>query len=161
MTKRPLLTDDEWDALHQAFVVHPIDEVRGRFKQQSLRFKASYIYLHIYLVSYWLIHSNGLTQTLLPRSLPITGTMLQEIMSGRLLVGLMILFTMNVAFYLKIGFKTASLAMLIAYSYSSLSVALVLGPIAFGSDLGLTELVWGAVRLAAFIAIWQLYLADT
>jgi hypothetical protein len=144
MTKRQLLTDAEWEALHQAFVVHPIDEVQSRFKQHSLRFKASYIYLHIYLVSYWLIHSNGLAQTLLPRSLPITDTMVQQVMSGRLLVGLMILCIMNVAFYLKIGFKTASLAMLMAYTYASLSMALVMAPLAFGADLGLTEFVWGA-----------------
>jgi hypothetical protein len=161
MTKRSLLTDDEWDALHQAFVVHPIEEVRGRFNHQSLRFKASYIYLHIYVVSYWLLHSNGLTKTLLPSSLTITDTMLQEVMSGRLLVGMMILCIMNVAFYLKIGFKTASLAMLIAYSYSSLSFALVVEPIAFGADLGLTEFLWGGIRLAAYVAVWQLWLADT
>jgi hypothetical protein len=161
MTKRQLLTDAEWEALHQAFVVHPIDEVQSRFKQHSLRFKASYIYLHIYLVSYWLIHSNGLAQTLLPRSLPITDTMVQQVMSGRLLVGLMILCIMNVAFYLKIGFKTASLAMLMAYTYASLSMALVMAPLAFGADLGLTEFVWGGIRVAAFIAIWQLYRADT
>jgi hypothetical protein len=76
--------------------------------------------------------------------------MVQQVMSGRLLVGLMILCIMNVAFYLKIGFKTASLAMLMAYTYASLSMALVMAPLAFGADLGLTEFVWGGHSSRSF-----------
>ena len=157
MTKRPLITDKEWEALHQAFVLHPIDEVWHRFKQHSLLFKASYIYIHFYLVSYWLLHSNGLAQALAPSILSITAPFVKQIMAGRLLVGLMLLTIMNLAFYLKIGFKTASLGMLMAYTYSTLSMSLVLGPLAFDANLGMTEFVWVGIRLTAFIALWHLY----
>lgn len=161
MTERKLLTDAELEALHQAFAYHPMDEVWNRFKRHSLRFKASYIFIHVYVVIYWLIHSIGLTQVLLPSSLSITDPMVKQVMAGRLLVGLMILTIMNLAFYLKIGFKTVSLALLVSYTYATLSMSLVLGPLMYAADWGLKEFLWVGVRLAALIAMWQLYRSDT
>ncbi len=161
MTERQLLTDAEWEALHQAFVYHPMDEVWNRFKQHSLRFKASYIFLHVYVVTYWLIHSIGLAQILLPSSLSITDPMVRQVMAGRLLVGLIILTIMNLAFYLKIGFKTASLALLVSYLYATLSMSLVLGPLMYAADWGLKEFLWVGIRLTALVAMWQLYRSAT
>jgi hypothetical protein len=157
MTKRNLLTDAEWEAIHQAFTYKPMDEVWNRFKQTSLGFKASYSFLNFYLAGYWMMHSVGKAQIILPSSLLIADPLVKQVMAGRLLVGLIILTIMNAAFYFRIGFKTACLALLIAYFYATLSMTVVLAPLISDSNWGITEFLWVGIRLVAFIAIWQLY----
>ena len=160
MTKRKLLTDAEWEAINQAFTYKPIDEVWNRFKETSLGFKASYLFLNFYVASYWLVHSIGMSQTILPSGLLIADPMMKQVMAGRLLIGLIILTIMNAAFYFRVGFKTTSLALLIAYSYATLSMSLVLVPLIPDSNWGITEFLWVGIRLVAFSAMWQLYRSD-
>jgi hypothetical protein len=160
MTKRNLLTDAEWEAIHQAFTYKPMDEVWNRFKQTSLRFKASYLFLNCYIACYWVMHSISMAQNILPSGLLIADPMMQQVMAGRLLIGLIMLTILNAAFYFRVGFKTASLALLIAYFYATLSVTVVLVPLVSESSVGITEFLWVGVRLVAFWAMWQLYRSE-
>jgi len=160
MTKRKLLTDAEWEAIHQAFTYRPMDEVWNRFKETSLRFKASYLFLNCYVASYWVIHSIGKAQIILPSGLLIADPMMKQVMAGRLLIGLIILTIMNAAFYFRVGFKTASLALLIAYLYATLSMTLVLVPLISAISWGIKEFAWVGIRLVAFLSMWQLYRSE-
>lgn len=160
MTNRRLLTDAEWKAIHQAFTYKPIEEVWNSFTQTSLRFKASYLFLNIYISSYWFMHAIGKADSVVPNIALSADPMLLQVMSGRLLIGLLILTMMNAAFYFKTGFKMACLAMLVAYLYSTLSMAAALAPLMPESNWEFKNALWAAVRLAVFIAIWQLYRSE-
>jgi hypothetical protein len=156
MNDRKLITDAEWEAIHQAFTAKPLNEVWNRFKQSSLRFKASYLFINFYVAIYWIMHSIGEAQTILP-SILLIDPLTKQVMAGRLLIGLIILTVMNASFYFRIGFKTTALAFLIAYLYATLSMTVVIMPLIPDSDLGIKEFLWAGIRLTVLIAIWQIY----
>ncbi len=156
MNDRKLITDAELEAIHQAFTAKPLNEVWNRFKQSSLRFKASYLFINFYVAIYWIMHSIGEAQTILP-SILLIDPLTKQVMAGRLLIGLIILTVMNASFYFRIGFKTTALAFLIAYLYATLSMTVVIMPLIPDSDLGIKEFLWAGIRLTVLIAIWQIY----
>jgi hypothetical protein len=156
MNDRKLITDAEWEAIHQAFTAKPLNEVWNRFKQSSLRFKASYLFINFYVAIYWIMHSIGEAQTILP-SILLIDPLTKQVMAGRLLIGLIILTVMNASFYFRIGFKTTALAFLIAYLYATLSMTVVIMPLIPDSDLVIKEFLWAGIRLTVLIAIWQIY----
>lgn len=160
MNDRKLITDAEWEAIHQALTVKSLDEVWDRFKQSSLRFKASYLFINLYVAIYWIVHSIGEAQTILPSNLLLIDPLTKQVMAGRLLIGLIILTVMNASFYFRIGFKAASLAFLIAYLYATLSMTVVIVPLIPDSDLGIKEFLWAGIRLTVLIAIWQIYRSE-
>lgn len=160
MSKRQLLTDAEWEAIHQAFTYTPMEEVWGRFKQTSLRFKASYLFLNFGIAGYWVIHVFGKTEVFLPSSLLAADPFVKQVIAGRLLIGLIMLTLMNAAFYFKIGFRTACLSLLLAYLYATLSMAVLLVPLISDSGWGIEEFLWAGLRLFGLIAAWQLYRSE-
>ena len=106
------------------------------------------------------MHAIGKADSVVPNIALSADPMLLQVMSGRLLIGLLILTMMNAAFYFKTGFKMACLAMLVAYLYSTLSMAAALAPLMLESKWEFKNALWATVRLAVFIAIWQLYRSE-
>ncbi len=155
MTEK-LISEEELKWIQKLFG-ESMGDAFSRFGTMPFVFKFSYISLHLYILCYWLLVTLMWDHRhILPNAFYSSDQILREIIISRLILATVFLAIMNMSFYLKIGFRFITSAMLLYAFYVTVSVVSTVFVLS-DSHLTLSDILFLLVRFLMLIGVWSLY----